>query len=212
MLVLDRVVAPLAAAPGLAGPDHPSRALVERFSRGDATAGHELQAEYDRQATDWLHWTDTQPDYLAPLYDALERGVQAVPATGTIVEVGAGAGPATNVLQRLFGTVIAVDISFRMLTRARDVPCRVQADVRTLPFSSGEVDLLVGLNAVPDWTEIARVLSPNGQLLWASSFGDETPLYFPPSQVADALARRPCVTACAGHGDWVVALGEGIER
>ena len=79
-----------------------------------------------------------------------------------MIEVSAGSGPATQVLLDQGLTVIAIDISSAMLRLARGVRDRVQADVRHLPLATGRAMAVVGLNAVPDWAELSRVLAPAG--------------------------------------------------
>lgn len=201
---LPRVLAPLAPSPQLPGEEHRSRALQSRFEAGDPAVADDLRSEYDEQAAGWLAWTAGQPDYLLPLGDALERGVTVDPAV--VVEVGAGAGPATGVLRERFGLVVAVDLSQRMLLQSAAGAVRLQADARRLPLRSGSVDLLVGVNAVGDWAEIERVLSPRGELVWVSSFGPETPLWTPVATLAAAFPRRRLVTSSAGRGEWSVLL------
>lgn len=198
---------PRAPSPGLLGAEHRSRHLLARvLEDGDEQAARQLVDEYDGQAPAWRAWTDEQVDYLAPLDDALRRApLPAAPAV--VLEVGCGTGEATQRLVRRFGAVLATDVSRQMLQRARDLPRAVYAaaDARRLPLRAGSVDVLVGLNAVPDVDEWARVLRVGGRILWVSSYGVETPLYTDPRD----LARRwpgPATSATAGHGDWLCLL------
>jgi SAM-dependent methyltransferase len=207
---LDKVIHPVTPSPGLAGPNHRSRALQRRFTEGDPAAVRLLRDEYDEQAAGWLEWIN-QPDYLAALLDGLHRGLEPLPPGGLVLEVGAGAGPATDVLRKHFARVIALDVSARMFTRTGAGTWRVLADVSLLPLRADSVALVVGLNAVPDWLEFARVLGPSGQLLWASSFGAESPVYTEPGSVAAAFPARHAVSAAAGHGDWTVVMPQNIQ-
>ena len=206
---LPQLLLPQAPPPGLAGAAHPSRALQGRLGSGEDAAARALRSEYDGQAAGWRAWTAGQPDYLLPLVDALDRGVRGAPRV--VLEVGAGAGPATDLLVERFGVVVALDVSLEMLRLAGSGSARVQADVRRLPVRTGSVDLLVGVNAVGCWEEASRVLAPGGQLLWASSFGPETPLWTPLEVLQAAFPRCRLVTSSAGRGEWVVVLPQDAE-
>jgi hypothetical protein len=74
-----------------------------------------------------------------------------------------------------------------------------------LPFADASVDLVVGLNAVPDAASFARVLRRDGAVLWASSFGEDTPLYVAPEAFLASFGDGwSGVAGRAGHGDWVL--------
>lgn len=125
--------------------------------------------------------------------------------TDVVVDVGTGAGEALPALRATGALLVAVDIAREMITQVgRDV-ARLQADVRALPLADGSVDVILGLNAVPCWAEMRRVLAPGGRLLWVSSFGPDTPLYVAPDAVAAALGSADVVWARAGHGSWLLA-------
>ncbi|MCW2543619.1 MAG: hypothetical protein JWM40_1171 [Frankiales bacterium] len=205
----EQVVLPVAPPPELEGPAHRSRALQQREAAGDREATRGLQREYDEQAPEWLAWTTTQPDYLAPLRDALDRGLQGHPVR-RVLELAAGAGPATDVLLERFGAgVLAVDLSWEMLRRARsDVP-RVQADAVALPLLDGSVDLVVIVNGVVHWDELWRVLADRGRVLLVSSYGPSTPLFTSLEEVVSAVPDADVVTSAAAHGEWIVVTRPG---
>lgn len=205
---LPRELPATSESPGLLGAQHRSRGLLQRFHEGDPSAVRGLREEYDAQADGWPEWVAGQPDYVSPLVDALNRGLGPV-APGLVVEVGAGSGNATDLLLAHFPMILSVDISLNMLRSAR-TSLKACADVRALPLPDGTVSLVVGLNAVPDWAEFRRVLAPGGQVLWASSFGEQTPLYTTPEQVARAFPDREVVTSVAGHGDWSVVMAHHV--
>jgi SAM-dependent methyltransferase len=95
-----------------------------------------------------------------------------------VLEVGCGWGEfAERVSRELGADVIAVDLSERMvsLARERGVDARV-GDVQDLPFADGEFDCVVAnwmLYHVPDLdrglAEVARVLRPGGRLVAATN-------------------------------------------
>jgi hypothetical protein len=108
--------------------------------------------------------------------------------------------------------VLATDLVPAMATQVPAAPGVhvVVADVRHLPVDSRSVDLIVGLNAVPDLAEFRRVLVAGGSVLWVSSYGEESPLHLDPEVLADAWEGESVVTtARAGHGHWTLLTTEG---
>lgn len=95
-------------------------------------------------------------------------------AADRIVDLGAGGGWCSDLLQRLNRRTVAVDISREMLRVARERPTRqpiraVAGDFERLPFGDGSFDKAVCLSAihhVPDMAaavrEIHRVLTHDG--------------------------------------------------
>jgi ubiquinone/menaquinone biosynthesis C-methylase UbiE len=91
-----------------------------------------------------------------------------------ILDLGAGAGWCSALLQRLNRRTVAVDIAHEMLAVSRERPgakpiAAVAGDLEHLPFADGSFDKAVCLSAihhVPDMPaalrEIARVLTPTG--------------------------------------------------
>jgi ubiquinone/menaquinone biosynthesis C-methylase UbiE len=53
------------------------------------------------------------------------------------------------------------------------------ADAAALPFPDGSFDLVVLLNMIPFFDELARVTVQDGTLIVASFSGPETPIYTP---------------------------------
>jgi ubiquinone/menaquinone biosynthesis C-methylase UbiE len=91
-----------------------------------------------------------------------------------ILDLGAGAGWCSDLLQRLNRRSVAVDIAHEMLAVSRErrtaapIPA-VAGDMERLPFADGSFDKAVCLSAVhhvPDMfsalQEVARVLTPSG--------------------------------------------------
>lgn len=108
--------------------------------------------------------------------DARDEAFRAITelAPAAVLEVGSGPGELSERIAReLRATVVAVDLSERMieLARGRGVDARV-GDVQALPFPDGTFDCVVAawmLYHVPDvdrgLSEIARVLWPGGHLV-----------------------------------------------
>lgn len=96
-----------------------------------------------------------------------------------ILDLGAGGGWCSDLLQRLNRRSVAVDISLEMLRVARQRPTRapiaaVAGDFEHLPFASGSFDKAVCLSAlhhVPDMAaairEIFRVLDDKGVVVFS---------------------------------------------
>jgi SAM-dependent methyltransferase len=107
--------------------------------------------------------------------------------------------------------VFAVDLSPAMIEEARrllpaELAERVRfmvADGAVLPFVNGEFDLVILLNMIPFFDELARVSAPGGRVIFAFSSGADTPIYVPP----ETLRKR---LEALGFGDFEeLAAGEG---
>ena len=118
---------------------------------------------------------DTLDDSLELLHDFAAAAKLLQPAADDrIIDLGAGGGWCSDLLQRLNRKSVAVDISLEMLRVCRERPTRVPiaavaGDFEHLPFSDGAFDKAICLSAlhhVPDMgaavREIARVLTPKG--------------------------------------------------
>jgi SAM-dependent methyltransferase len=146
-------------------------------------------------------------DHLAPVWESRvsAEGLEALKAAlgrldeppRRILDVGSGTGSATRVLARTFpeGQVVGVDLSPAMVEEARellapDLRARVRfevADASELPFEDGAFELVVLLNMIPFFSELARVTVPGGHVLVASSRGPETPIWTPPQTLRARL-------------------------
>lgn len=166
---------------------------------------HEVRAYFDAQASEWH--TRTSPERTAMVADALTRGVLAVGAPdGFAVEVGSGIGTYSALLASRFATVIAVDLSLPMLQLAPAGPgLRVQADGARLPLRDGSAAAAVLINAFLFPDEVARVLVPDGLILWLNSSGERTPIYLSAEDLLEALPGEwTGATSRAGEGHWCV--------
>ena len=160
---------------------------------------------FDGLAAEWH--TRVSPERLEIVRDALSRGLGPADArVGLAVEVGSGIGAYSNLLAERFATVLALDLSRAMLRLAPSGPARrVQADGASLPLANGSAAAIVLINAFLFPDEVARVLSPDGALVWVTSSGEQTPIYLP---VDDLVARLPGTwtgtSSRAGEGLWCV--------
>jgi ubiquinone/menaquinone biosynthesis C-methylase UbiE len=119
--------------------------------------------------------TDTLEDSLDLLHDFAVAARLLRPAPDDrIVDLGAGGGWCSDLLQRLNRKAVAVDISLEMLRVSRERGTRgpitaVAGDFERLPFVDGSFDKAICLSAlhhVPDMAaavaEISRILSGEG--------------------------------------------------
>ena len=145
---------------------------------------------------------------LAPVVDALERGIAAAPraARRVALDIGAGNGLHSRFLAPHFGTLASVDLSMEMLRRAPAGPAAlVCGDASRLPVADGSIDALVLCNCFLFPAEVARVLSPSGVLAWINSRGTGTPIHLPADEVDAALPGAwEGVASTAGWGTWSV--------
>jgi ubiquinone/menaquinone biosynthesis C-methylase UbiE len=89
------------------------------------------------------------------------------------------------------------------------------ADAADLPYDDASFDLVTLLNVPPFFSEIARVLRPEGHVIVAASFGAATPFYTP-----DPVLRRgfrkagleETETGTAGSGTYFVARRRGAPN
>ncbi len=165
----------------------------------------QVENYFDGLAGEWH--TRASPQRTAVVMDALSRGFRTIdwPA-GLALEVGSGIGTYSNLLTERFATVVAIDLSLAMLKLAPSGPAhRVRADGAMLPVGDCSAAAIVLINAFLFPAEIARVLSPEGALVWVNSSGEQTPIYL---SVDDLVARLPGewegTSSRAGEGHWCV--------
>ena len=152
-----------------------------------------VRAQFERLAPSWERRRDAET--LTTLNAALER-LQETPRR--ILDVGTGTGIAARGLARRYpdAEIVGVDLSPRMIDVARrllpeELEPRLRfevADASTLPFGAGEFDLVVLLNMIPFFDELARVITPGGTLAFAFSAGPDTPMYTSTDRLRKGLA------------------------
>jgi SAM-dependent methyltransferase len=152
-----------------------------------------LRAQFNWMASGWE--ARRGPEALIPLETALDD-VERPPARA--LDLGTGTGKGARVIARRFpdAQVVGVDLSAAMVEEATrllpaDLVGRVSfrvADADALPFENESFDLVVLLNMIPFFTEVARVTAPAGTVVAASSSGPETPIYVPPETFRARLA------------------------
>ena len=166
-----------------------------------------LRAQFDYLAGQWEQMRG--PEALAPLAAALER----VDAAKRVLDVGTGTGKAARLVAARFANaeVVGVDLSPEMITNARrllspELEGRVRfevADASRLPYPARAFDLVVLLNMIPFFEELARVTAAGGTLVLAFQSGPATPIWVPPEELRERLAPL-------GFGDFEeLAAGEG---
>jgi SAM-dependent methyltransferase len=167
-----------------------------------------LRRQFDRLAGGWE--ARLGPEASLPLDAALDR-LSSPPRR--VLDLGTGTGKAARVVAKRFprAEVVGVDLSPAMIEEARKVlPAELSgrvrfevADASRLPFEDGAFDLVVLLNMIPFFGELARVTAPGGRVAAASSFGSQTPIYVPPETLRKRLAPL-------GFGDFdELTAGEG---
>jgi ubiquinone/menaquinone biosynthesis C-methylase UbiE len=172
-----------------------------------------MRAQFERLAPVWDRRRG--PESLIPLGAALDR-LERSPRR--ILDAGTGTGAAARVLARRFpdAEVIGVDLSQAMVEEARrlvpeDLAGRMAfeaADASALPYAGDAFDLVVLLNMIPFFEELARVTAPGGAVVFAFSFGPATPIYVPTETLRARLERLGFdrfEELAAGDGTAVVA-------
>lgn len=157
---------------------------------------------FDSLASEWH--TREHPLRMVPLADAFERGGPL--GYGVGLEIGSGTGLGTAWLSARFELLVAVDLSWEMLALSPPDPApRMQADASALPFADGSIDAVVLINMLLFPDEVARVLKPDGALVWVNTSGDRTPIHLPADDVDAALPGDwTGVASEAAWGTWAV--------
>ncbi len=189
-----------------ANADHPMRQVTRQvaFEPGGWTPERRAKVAdlFDGLAPEW-HTREVEGRYDA-LLDALDRG--DVPTDGPALELGSGTGLSTPLLAEHFGNLIAADLSREMLRLAPATAApRVQLDSSCLPFPDGALTVILAINMLLFPQEMARVLAPQGVLVWVNTSGDRTPIHLPSDDVVTAMGEGwTGIASEAGTGTWCV--------
>jgi ubiquinone/menaquinone biosynthesis C-methylase UbiE len=154
-----------------------------------------VRKQFDAIAGDWDTMRD--PTHLAPY----EAGLAAVdPAPARALDLGTGTGQGAFAIARRFpdARVVGVDLADAMVAEARrktpaELAERVRfekGDASALPFPDASFELVAHANMIPFFDELARVLAPGGQAVFAFSLGPGTPIYVPLERIKRELASR----------------------
>jgi ubiquinone/menaquinone biosynthesis C-methylase UbiE len=164
-----------------------ARPSLWRFFRGP------LRAQFDALAPEWDEILGEEA--LAPLAAALDR---LEPAPTRVLDLGTGTGKAARLVAERFreAEVVGVDLAPAMVDQARslhprELADRVRfevADASALSFGDGEFDLVVLLNMIPFFEELARVVAPAGNVIVAHASGPSTPIWTSPETLRSHLA------------------------
>jgi len=170
-----------------------SRAVVARPELWRLFRGP-LRAQFDALAPEWEGILG--PEALAPLAASLER---LDPPPARALDVGTGTGKAARMVAGRFpeAEVLGVDLAPGMIEQARrllppGLSERVRfevADASALPAGDGAFDLVVLLNMIPFFSELARVTAPGGTVIVAHVSGPSTPIWTPPETLRARFAR-----------------------
>jgi SAM-dependent methyltransferase len=151
-----------------------------------------LRAQFDLLAPVWEERRGA--DALVPLEVAFDK-LDDKPKR--VLDIGTGTGKAARVAAARFpaAEVVGVDLSPAMIEEARrvlpsDLAGRVRfevADASALPFEEGAFDLVILLNMIPFFDELARVAGRRASAVFAYFSGADTPIYTPPGTLRKHL-------------------------
>jgi ubiquinone/menaquinone biosynthesis C-methylase UbiE len=154
-----------------------------------------VRKQFDAIAGEWDTMRD--PAHLAP-YEAALTAVDPAPARA--LDLGTGTGQGAFAIARRFPRteVVGVDLAEAMLAEARrkipvELGDRVRfetGDASALSFPDASFGLVAHANMIPFFDELARVLAPGGQAVFAFSLGPATPIYVTPERLRQELDQR----------------------
>lgn len=154
-----------------------------------------VRKQFDSLASCWD--SIRMEDSFVPYETALDN---VEPPPSSALDLGTGTGFGALMIARRFpnARVTGVDLADRMLAEARrktpeDLRDRVtfeQADASKLPYADGSFELVTHANMIPFFDEVARVLAPGGQALFAFSSGATTPIYVSFQKLRAELGHR----------------------
>jgi SAM-dependent methyltransferase len=172
-----------------------------------------LRRQFDTLAPGWDNRIG--PEGLIPLGAALD----ALPdPPRRVLDLGTGTGRAARVVAKRFpaAELVGLDLSPEMIEKANELlPSELAGRVRfqvgdasALAHEDESFDLVVLMNMIPFFEELARVTAPAGHAVFAFSFGADTPIYVPPETLRARLERlgfEDFRELAAGHGNALLA-------
>jgi trans-aconitate 2-methyltransferase len=166
---------------------------------------------FDSAATGWDARYASDPGRLVPLTAALDLLPEA---PGRVLDVGTGTGAAAFLVAERWpaAEVTGIDVAPAMIEVARSKPAPphvrfMVADIATLDPGEG-YDLVLLLNMLPFFEQVARLLRPGGHVVAIASRGPTTPFFTPAATLARGFERRGLETvgaATAGPGTYYLA-------
>ena len=162
-----------------------TKRLAEDPTSWDGADRTAMASLFDERAASWATRDVPEPTGY-PLDDALARG--RVPTRGVCIEVGSGTGIQTPALVARFDAVVCIEVAEQMLRLTPPgLGIPLLTDAASLPFPDASAAAIVCVNAPLFAPEYARVLAPDGALVFVSTRGAQTPIYLAPSDVLAAL-------------------------
>jgi SAM-dependent methyltransferase len=203
---LPRVFEEVPGRPDGSNDDHPMRKVTRQVAFDPGGWNDERRSKvadlFDSLAEEWH--TREHPLRLVPLADAFERAGPL--GYGRALEIGSGTGLGTAWLSARYDLLVAVELSSEMLRLSPPDPAsKVQADAAALPVATGSVDAVVLVNMLLFPAEVARVLKPDGALVWVNTSGDRTPIHLSADEVDEAMPGEwNGLASEAAWGTWAV--------
>jgi SAM-dependent methyltransferase len=143
-----------------------------------------LRRLFDTMASGWDNRMG--PEGLIPLGAALDT-LSDPPRR--VLDLGTGTGSAARLVAKRFpdAEVVGLDLSPEMIENANELlPPELAGRVRfqvgdasALALEDESFDLVVLMNMIPFFEELARVTASGGRAVFAFSFGADTPIYVP---------------------------------
>lgn len=153
-----------------------------------------LRTMFDGLAPTWE--TRIGPHHLL----ALDLALADLPAPRHALDLGTGTGVVALALAERYpeAEVVGIDLSPGMIEEAQsklspELAGRVRfevGDASALSYPDSEFDLVVLSNMIPFYDELARIVAPDGTLVFSFSRGAETPIYVPAERSRAELGRR----------------------
>jgi SAM-dependent methyltransferase len=172
-----------------------------------------LRRLFDTMASGWDNRMG--PEGLIPLGAALDT-LSDPPRR--VLDLGTGTGSAARLVAKRFpdAEVVGLDLSPEMIENANELlPPELAGRVRfqvgdasALALEDESFDLVVLMNMIPFFEELARVTASGGRAVFAFSFGADTPIYVPSETLRarlEPLGFEEFRELAAGHGNALLA-------